>query len=443
MKQLFILLMVVVCLPVSAKSRKNAKKELWPDGSSISEWFFKTDVADTKQTKKNYVITDFGVVNDSTIVQTNQIQSVIDQAASEGGGVIIIPEGTYLSGALFFKPNTHLYVSKEGVLKGSDDICDFPPMDSRMEGQNLKYFPALVNVYNVDGFTLTGEGIINGNGLRYWKSFWQRRSVIPKCTNMDELRPRLLFVWNSNDVQIANVKLVNSPFWTTHFYKCNNVKLLNLHIYSPSKPVKAPSTDAVDIDVCNNFLIKNCYMSVNDDAVAIKGGKGPWADKDDNNGANTNILIEDCTYDYCHGALTLGSESIYDKNIILRRCLVNNPDRLLWLKMRPDTPQTYEYILVEDIKGNGKNFIYIKPWSQFFDLKGREDMPKSYSNNVVMRNIDFECNVFFNVDNTDQYELKDFTFENLTIKTDKGNVNKDIIKNFIINNVSVNGEKID
>ena len=246
--------------------------------------------------------------------------------------MVIIPKGTYLSGALFFKPKTHLYLEEGAVLKGSDDISNFPIINTRIEGQSLKYFAALVNADKVDGFTISGKGTINGNGLRYWKSFWLRRTVIPKCTNMDELRPRLVHISNSDDVQISGVRLINSPFWTTHIYKCNNVKLLNLYIFSPAAPVKAPSTDAIDIDVCNNVLVKNCYLSVNDDAIALKGGKGPWADKDSNNGSNTNIIIEDCTYGFCHSALTCGSESIHNRNIILRRCTINQASRLLWLK---------------------------------------------------------------------------------------------------------------
>ena len=142
-----------------------------------------------------------------------------------------------------------------------------------MEGQSLKYFAALVNADKVDGFTLSGKGTIDGNGLRYWKSFWLRRKVNPQCTNMDELRPRLVHISHSNNVQLSGVRLINSPFWTTHLYKCNHIKLLNLYIFSPEKPVKAPSTDAIDIDVCSNVLVKNCYMSVNDDAIALKGGK--------------------------------------------------------------------------------------------------------------------------------------------------------------------------
>ncbi|WP_300695104.1 glycosyl hydrolase family 28 protein [uncultured Bacteroides sp.] len=412
-------------------------QEKFPDGTPIPEWFRDTKIVSIEALGNKYNLADYGVVNDSTILQTEKIQAVIDRAARDGGGVILVPKGTYLTGALFFKPKTHLHLLEGAVLKGSDDISNFPILDTRIEGQNLKYFAALINADKVDGFTLSGKGTINGNGLRYWKSFWLRRKVIPKCTNMDELRPRLVFISNSNDVQLSGLHLINSPFWTTHLYRCNNVKLLGLHIFAPSAPVKAPSSDAVDVDVCNNVLIKDCYMSVNDDAVALKGGKGPWADKDPGNGSNTNIIIEDCTYGFCHSGLTCGSESIHNRNIILRRCKISNASRLLWLKMRPDTPQHYEYILVEDITGDARSLLYVKPWTQFFDLKGRTDIPMSYSNNVTMRNIKFDCDVFYDVNPSEQYQLKDFTFENLDVRAKDTKCDKTTVAGFEWKNVKV------
>ena len=91
--------------------------------------------------------------------------------------------------------------------------------------------------------------------------------------------------------------------------------------------------------------------------------------------------------------------------MIVRRCKVDRARALLTLKMRPDTPQKYEYILVEDITGNVQNCLNIAPWTQFYDLKDRKDTPLSYSNNITMRNIDIDCNVFFNVKKSDQYKL--------------------------------------
>ena len=443
MKNILPLVILLFALTQSACTQAKVN-ELFPDGTVISEWFYDYSKLELDQLGKQYVLTDYDVLSDSTLMQTAAIQKVIDLAAEQGGGVIVVPEGIYQTGALFFKPKTHLHVSEGGVLKGSDQIIDFPIMPSRMEGQNLDYYPAVVNAYGVDGFSITGKGTINGNGLKYWDAFWQRRKENPKCTNLEVSRPRLVFIWNSNDVQLQDVKLINSGFWTTHFYKCNNVKMLDLYIYSPHSPVKAPSTDAIDIDVCNNFLVKGCYMSVNDDAIAIKGGKGPFADTDPNNGANTNIIIEDSEFGFCHSAMTCGSEAIHNRNIIMRNCTVQQAQRLLWLKMRPDTPQQYEYIRVENIEGSAKSLLFIKPWTQFFDLQGREDMPLSIGDHITLKNINFKCEVFYDVAAPKNYKLSNFVFENLTIEASKnGSMDISFIEGVTVKNVIVNGETVE
>ncbi|WP_433832618.1 rhamnogalacturonidase [Flavobacterium anhuiense] len=422
---------------------QNYANDTFPDGSPITNWFKDYAKIQLKNLGKQYVITDFGVSKDSTKMQTVQIQKVIDKAAASGGGVIVVPKGVYLSGALFFKPKTALYVAEGGVLKGSDNIADFPIMPSRMEGQNLDYFPALVNAYGVDNFSISGKGTINGNGKKYWEAFWQRRKENPKCTNLEVSRPRLVFVWNSNNVQLQDVKLINSGFWTNHFYKCNNVKLLDLYIFSPHIEIKAPSTDAIDIDICTNFLVKGCYMSVNDDAIALKGGKGPYADQDKNNGPNSNIIIEDCNFGFCHSALTNGSESIHNKNVIMRNCKIDGASRMLWLKMRPDTPQRYEYIRVEDIKGSAKNCLAIFAWKQFFDLKGRPDIPLSYGDHVTLKNIDLKCETFYGVENDPNVRLSNFTFENMNIEATKTTVDKSLINGVTFKNVYVNKKLVE
>lgn len=445
-KTLITLMLISLCASVYAK--KTA--DLWPDGKEISAWFKDTTAVDINRLGKQYRITNYGILNDGK-VYTKEFQALIDKIAAEGGGVMVVPEGTYMSGALFFKQGVHLHIYKGGILMGSNDPSDYPILKTRMEGETCLYYSALVNADGLDGFTISGKGTIDGNGLTYWKHFWERRSWNPKCTNKDEQRPRLVYVSNSKNVQIEGVNLQNSAFWTTHIYNSENVKLLRLHIYSPAKPVKAPSTDAIDLDVVKNILVKDCYMSVNDDAVAIKGGKGPYADYWRNkyegvdinkfpevigDGGNENIIIEDCEYGFCHGCLTLGSESVYDHNIILRRIKVNEANNLLWLKMRPDTPQQYEYITVEDITGNGKNFILVAPWTQFYDLKGRATTPMSYSDHITMRRITFDCNVFFNVKpQEDQYHLSNFLFENLSVTASNADFHPEYVENFTVKNV--------
>lgn len=434
-KNILGIFLAAISLTIHAKA-----KDTFPDGTPIPSWFREVNPTDISKLGKNYVITDYGVTNDSTILQTDKIQAVIDMAHKNGGGVITIPKGTFLCSSLFFKQGTHLYLTDGAVLKGSDDISDFPLQKTRMEGQTITYFPALVNADSLDGFTISGKGTLNGNGLRYWKSFWLRRKVNPQCTNIEELRPRLIYISHCKNVQIEGIRIMNSPFWSTHYYKSRYVKLLNLRITSPAAPVKAPSTDAIDIDACEDFLVKNCYMSVNDDAIALKGGKGPTADKDPDNGGNRNILIEDCTFGFSHGVLTCGSESIFDHNILVRNCIVDGVQRLFWLKMRPDTPQEYRYITFDGIKGNARYFLFIAPWTQFFDMKGMKAIPKSYSHHITMKNIDFTCEELFHVRKSEQYKLSDFTFENLNIIARQGAIDKNAIDNFTLKNVKVNGK---
>lgn len=411
--------------------------ELFPDGTPIDKWFYDISIPELNELGKQYVITDHNIMDDGKIY-TREFQSLIETAAENGGGVIVVPPGTYFTGALYFRQGVNLYIEKGGTLKGSDDVSDYPICKTRIEGETCLYYPALINADGLDGFTICGEGAIDGNGLRSWKAFWNRRKWNPECTNKDEQRPRLVYISNCTNVMIAGLSLQNSHFWTNHIYKCNHVKFIGCRIYSPALPVAAPSTDAVDIDVCTDVLVKNCCIAVNDDAVVLKGGKGPWADSDSDNGSNERIIIEDCTYGLCHGCLTCGSESVHNRNVILRRIRVSGAYNLLWLKFRPDTPQHYEYITVEEVEGNIGNFININPWTQFFDLKGRKDKPISHGNNIVMKNCNCECRTFFDV-NTDsgQYELSDFTFENLVIRADNTEFSADAVKNMTVNNLTI------
>ena len=429
--------LMTVCLTAVAKKEKQA---LFPDGTPIPAWFNDTAKVDVSQLGKRYVITDYGVKRDSNLVQTEQIQAVIDRAAKDGGGVVVIPEGVYLSGSLFFKQGVNLLVEEQGVLKGSDRIRDFKLVTTRMEGQTLKYFAALVNADGVDGFTIAGKGTINGNGRNYWEEFWIRRQYNRQCTNLEAMRPRLVYISNSKNVTVQDVKLINSPFWTNHLYRCEYVRYLGCHIFAPTSGIKAPSSDAIDIDVCQNVLVHGCYMSVNDDAVAMKGGKGTWADKDPNNGANHNVIIQHCTYGKVHGCLTLGSESLHDRNVVLRHCTFSQANRVLWLKMRPDTPQHYEYVTIEDVSGDCNSFLVVRPWTQFFKPEKRDDMPLSTCNNITIRNAKIKSKNFFDVGKSDKYHLTDFTFENCEVNDVKNAFDKNLIDNCTTKRLIINGD---
>ncbi|MDE6126008.1 MAG: right-handed parallel beta-helix repeat-containing protein [Muribaculaceae bacterium] len=395
---------------------------------------------------KDYVLTDYEVSTDSTIVQTAAIQAVIDRAEAEGGGTIVVPKGTFLSGALFFKPGTKLHLAEGAEIKGSDDIANFPLIPSRMEGRSIYYYAALINAYHVDNFEITGSGVINGNGLKYWQQFWDLRAERKKegrsCTNLEVHRPRLVFLWGCDKLKLSGVSLRNSPFWTTHLYQCKDVIIENCRIEAPREPVRAPSSDAIDLDMCSDVIIRGCYLNCDDDGVCIKGGKGVYANRSMESGIVENVLVEDCVFGpNLHGVLTMGSECVHAKNILLQNCRLEAKCALLRLKMRPDTYQTYENITVKNVTGKCATVIDMKPWKQFFDLENSGEEPSAVVRNILMENIDVECRTFGTIAGNPADKVSNFVLRDIKAQAEDPTFTC-VYPEVVLENVSLNGKKL-
>ena len=329
------------------------------------------------------------------------LQARIDEIAASGGGTLTLTAGVYRTGAIFFKPGVNLHLEKGATILGIDEAAGYPMRMTRIEGETCLYYPALVNAEGCDGFIISGEGVIDGHGAPTWEEFWTKLAEARKSRrdyrNKDPMRPRLLYVSNSKNVDVSGVTFKNSKFWTTHFYDCEDVVVHDCKIVaevltdSKGGALKGPSTDAVDISKCRRFTVRNVDISVNDDGVCIKGGKGAWADdyeKFPDNGPSTDVLVENCTFrSPTLSALTLGSECPAASNVTMRDCVVDGCGDLLYLKMRTDTPQHYSNILVEGCRGTCGTYFHAQGWGQYHDAKGRSKAElKSYADGVALRN---------------------------------------------------------
>lgn len=447
MRKTMIVIASLLLVMLAANAAKKTAVAHWPSGAVMDEWFRDTLMVDAGTLGKQYVITDYGVKEESSKVQTRQIQSVIDRCRDEGGGVVVIPRGTFVSGALFFHQGTHLYMEKGAYLKGIDDIRHYPLINMHMEGKIMKYFAALINVVDVDGFTLSGSGTIDGNGQRFWDEFWIRRQWNPLCTNLEALRFQLVYVANSSNVTVQGVRLINSPYWTTHFYKCKRTRIVGCSIEAPvGSKTKAPSSDAIDLDGCEDVVIRGCYMNVCDDAVCLKGGKGTWVDRDSTAGPVYNVLVEKCRFSgkRCNGGITFGSEAWDCRDVIMRDCHFDGVAHVVLFKMRTDTPQMYRDVLVENCSGYVSRAVEISPWRQFHDLKAREDMPLSVVDNVVLRDWKIKAERFFLVsrDKNHKYLIKNFTLKDIEANDSHNCMNIGHIDGVSLNNVILNGSKV-
>lgn len=398
---------------------------------------------------RTYVVTDYGAKAGGTTLNTAAIQQAIDAAAAAGGGTVTIPSGVYRSGSIFLKPGVELHLDRGAVLKGSTDINDFPKRETRIEGHFEPWRMALVNAQQLQHVRITGEGKLDGSGPPYWRAFWQRRRENPKCTNLEVERPRMMFIDRCSDVSIRGIAFEDSGFWNLHLYHCQDVTLEGLRITTPSANAsfRAPSTDGIDVDSCQRVTVRGCYISTGDDDIALKGTKGPFAEKDASSPPVTDILVEDVTCGNGNGLVTCGSEATWVRNVTIRNCTIradlSNPDSspaVLTLKLRPDTPQHYENILVDGVtlESNVGSIIKCAPWTQFFDLKGQPE-PHREVRNVTVRNLHGKFGGFGRLEGNPGDTLADIRFEHCTLELKTPKLRLGPAEHLVFADVTVNG----
>lgn len=336
------------------------------------------------------MITHYGAVGDGITLCTEAIQRAIDAASAAGGGRVEVPEGVFLSGSLFLRQGIELHLAKGAILRGSTDIGHYPKRETRIEGHFEPWRLALLNAERLESVRISGPGIIDGNGVPFWEAFWRRRKENPKCTNLEVERPRLLFIDRCRDVHISGVSLQDSGFWNLHLYRCSRVLIQGVRITIPSAArlgIRGPSTDGIDIDSSRDVTVRDCYISTNDDNIALKGTKGPLADRDQDSPPVEDILVENVECGDGNGLITCGSEATVVRRVTVRNCRMSGKATVLTLKLRPDTPQRYEDITLDGIElaGAGR-LLNVAPWTQFFDLKGLPAPTRSIDR-ITLRNV--------------------------------------------------------
>lgn len=391
---------------------------------------------------KSVDVTKVGAVGNGSTLNTIALQKAIDDCAGRGGCTLVFPRGIFLTGAIFLKKGVNLRLEEGAVIKGSTDRKDYPKMKTRVEGHFPEWLPAVINADKVDNLKISGAGVFDGSGAPFWADFWARRKENPKTTNLDVERPRLMLIQNSKNVRISGVKFKDSGFWNLHIYNCQNVTVENAKFEIPDG-VRAPSTDGIDIDSSQNVTIRGCTFRVDDDSVCLKGSKGPFAMDDKLSPPVENIRIVDCIFERGHGVVTLGSEATIVRNVTVEHIKVVGPISLVRLKLRPDTPQFYENIHYRNItleNSEGGALLQVRPWSQFFDLKGQTP-PNSTVKNVTLENVKGTFGALGEIFGTQgQTTIDGITLKNIDVQLKNAELKAVGVKNLQIRNVKVNGK---
>lgn len=264
---------------------------------------------------------DFGAAGDGLALDTSALQAAIDAVAGRGG-TVWIPAGKYMTGSLFVKSNLTLHLEAGATLLGSEDPADYPIIENRWEGANQLTYAPLITGQNLENIAITGRGVIDGRGGRWWQAFADQTLTYP--------RPRLISFTDCRNVLIEGITATNSPAWTINPVRCENVNIRGLTIINPPD---SPNTDGINPDSCRLVRISDCYVSVGDDCITIKAGT--QFEHPDLRSACRDITITNCILERGHGGVVIGSEMSGDvQNVVISNCVFIGTDRGIRLKSR-------------------------------------------------------------------------------------------------------------
>lgn len=253
----------------------------------------------------------FGAVADSTRLSTEAIQKAIDDCSAAGGGTVTLSPGHYLVGALFIKNAVNLQLDKGVTLLASTDINDYPEFRSRIAGIEMIWPSAVLNVIKQKNVSVSGEGVIDCRGKKFWEQYWSMRKEYESkglrwAVDYDCKRVRGILVERSTDVTLKDFTLMRTGFWACQILYSDYCSINGLTIDN-NIGGRGPSTDGVDIDSSSNILIENCLIDCNDDNICLKSGRD--TDGLRVNRPTENVVIRNCTTRKGAGLITCGSET--------------------------------------------------------------------------------------------------------------------------------------
>ena len=309
-----------------------------------------------------YLITDYGAKGDAVTLNTKAINDAIKACSGNGGGMVIVPKGIWLTGPVELLSNVNFHLEEGSLLQFTGDHTQYPIISNGMNASSYTT-ASPIYAYNAENIAVTGLGIIDGagetwrpvkkdkvteqqwnaitktgilstngkvwwpnaaalNGEAYIKSLSglnPRPSAIDYLPAREYLRPYMVYFVKCKNVLLQEVTLRNSPKFVFYPNRCSNLIMDAVNVYNDWW---AQNGDGIDISACKNVIIYKCNVNAGDDGICMKSSGGNTG-----GAALENIIIAGCTVLRAHGGFVIGSNTDGGmKNIYVTDCFFSGTD---------------------------------------------------------------------------------------------------------------------
>jgi polygalacturonase len=347
-------------------------------------------------------VRSFGAVNDGATLNTEALRQAVKACHEDGGGVVCIPPGTWLTGPIHLRSNVNLHLERGALVRFGTRFADYlPVVFTRWEGVECFNYSPLIYARDCGNVAVTGEGVLDGQGQAWWhwkklqqaaaKTLYDAESegvpVEKRVFGTEEaaLRPQFLQTINCRNVLVEGVTFLNGPMWTVHPVYCESVLVRGITVRS-----EGPNTDGLNPDSCRNVLVEGCSFHTGDDCIAINSGMNEDGWRVDR--ACENIVIRDCTMSEGHGAVAIGSGmSGGVRNVYVHDCHVTGGDQGIRLKSMRGRGGFVENVRFENIHMAGlrQEAIVLNMFYGSSTAASRSDAPPAFRN-VHIRDVTCE-----------------------------------------------------
>ncbi|HEY5499180.1 MAG TPA: glycoside hydrolase family 28 protein [Bacteroidales bacterium] len=375
-----------------------------------------------------FQITNFGARENEVSDNRVPIMNAIEACSQKGGGVVLIPKGTFFcKGSVSLKSNVNLHLSSGATLLFSPDPKDYlPAVLTRWEGIDIYNYSPMIYTEGQENIAITGLGTINGNAEKIWVPFRKLQTdaqnrarqmnddQIPvaerKFGTGDYLRSSFIQFINCRRILVEGVTISSSPLWILHPVYCSDLIIRNVNIKS-----LVINNDGIDFDSCENGLVEGCTFRTGDDAVVFKSGR----DRDGwkVNKPTKNIVVRNCSAPQVLHGIAFGSEmsggieSVYVENFKLGKV----EGEAIQFKSNKDRGAFIRDVFIRNVEVDsvGGHLLYFT--NGYHSYRGGNVPSEFY--NIYLENINCNfANYAIQLQGLEEAPIHDITINNVTVK---------------------------